>query len=313
MRLVGLMRAAASIKLVARRCTLTSGEGLGPGASILTSYDRQVSKRIAADGVTLAVQDEGEGPAVLLLHGFPDSSKVWRNQVPRLVDAGLRVVVPDLRGFGESDRPDGIDDYGVRRSVRDLHAVLDTLDIERARVVGHDFGAVVAWVFAGTAPDRVERLVAMSVGHPNTARERTVEQREKAWYQLFFQFTDVAEELLRRDDWKLMREILRGAGDLDRYLADLTRPGALTAALNWYRANLSPRRELEQGPALPAIAAPTLGLWSSGDNYLTEDRMIRSGEHVTGPWRYERIDGASHWLQLDRPDEVNALLVDFLA
>ena len=281
-----------------------------PGASILTSYDRSVSKRIAGDGITLSVQDEGEGPAVLLLHGFPDSSNLWRNQVPALLDAGLRVIAPDLRGFGKSDRPQGVDDYGVGRSVHDLHAVLDALGIERARVVGHDFGAAVAWVFAGTAPERVERLVVMSVGNPNTAR--TIEQREKAWYQLFFQFTDVAEELLRRDDWKLMREILRGDGDLDRYFADLARPGALTAALNWYRANLSPRRELERGRSLPAVAAPTLGLWSSGDNYLTEDRMIRSGEHVTGPWRYERIEGASHWLQLDRPDEVNALLVDFL-
>lgn len=269
-------------------------------------------RRIEGDGVTLSVLDEGEGPAVLLLHGFPDSSYVWRKQVPALLGAGLRVIAPDLRGFGESDRPGSVEDYGVVHSVRDAIVILDALGIERARVVGHDFGAAVAWAFAALAPDRVDRLVAMSVGHPNTTRERTIEQREKAWYQLFFQFTDVAEGLLQRDDWTLMREILRDDGDVDRYLADLARPGALTAALNWYRANLSPQRELEGGPSLPAVAAPTLGMWSSEDNYLTEIRMIRSAEHVTGPWRYERIEGASHWLQLDRPDEVNALLVDFL-
>jgi pimeloyl-ACP methyl ester carboxylesterase len=222
------------------------------------------------------------------------------------------VIAPDLRGFGESDRPESVEDYGVVHSVRDAIVILDALGIERAGVVGHDFGAAVAWAFAALAPDRVDRLVAMSVGHPNTTRERTIEQREKAWYQLFFQFTDVAEGLLQRDDWKLMREILRGDGDVDRYLADLARPGALTAGLNWYRANLSPQRELEGGPSLPAVAAPTLGIWSSGDNYLTEIRMIQSAEHVTGPWRYERIERASHWLQLDRPDEINALLVDFL-
>lgn len=269
-------------------------------------------RRIEGDGVTLSVLDEGEGPAVLLLDGFPDSSYVWRKQVPALLGAGLRVIAPDLRGFGESDRPGSVEDYGVVHSVRDAIVILDALGIERARVVGHDFGAAVAWAFAALAPDRVDRLVAMSVGHPNTTRERTIEQREKAWYQLFFQFTDVAEGLLQRDDWTLMREILRDDGDVDRYLADLARPGALTAALNWYRANLSPQRELEGGPSLPAVAAPTLGMWSSEDNYLTEIRMIRSAEHVTGPWRYERIEGASHWLQLDRPDEVNALLVDFL-
>jgi pimeloyl-ACP methyl ester carboxylesterase len=151
--------------------------------------------------------------------------------------------------------------------------------------------------------------VVMSVGHPST--RRTLEQREKAWYQLLFQFTGVAEELLMRDDWKLFREWLRGDGDLNRYLADLGRAGALTAGLNWYRANLAPERELESRPPLPDVAAPTLGLWSSGDNYLVESRMLESAEHVSGPWRYERIEGASHWLQLDEPERTNELLLEF--
>jgi pimeloyl-ACP methyl ester carboxylesterase len=116
-----------------------------------------------------------------------------------------------------------------------------------------------------------------------------------------------------RDDWKLFREFLRGDGDLERYLADLSRPGALTAGLNWYRANLAPQRELEPRARLPAVAAPTLGLWSSGDNYLTEDGMVQSAEFVTGPWRYERIEGASHWMQLDEPELINGLLLEFLS
>jgi pimeloyl-ACP methyl ester carboxylesterase len=114
-----------------------------------------------------------------------------------------------------------------------------------------------------------------------------------------------------RDDWKLFREWLRGDGDLHRYLADLGRAGALTAGLNWYRANLAPERELESRPPLPDVAAPTLGLWSSGDNYLVESRMLESAEHVSGPWRYERIEGASHWLQLDEPERTNELLLEF--
>ncbi len=264
------------------------------------------------DGVTLAVLDVGDGRPVVLLHGFPDSSYLWRRQLPALVGAGLRVIAPDLRGFGESDRPAEVHDYALSRSVLDVLAVLDALEVERAHVVGHDFGAVVAWLVAVSAPERVERLVAMSVGHPNALRERTIEQREKSWYQLLFQF-EAAERLLVRDDWKLLREVLRGAGDLDRYLADLSRPGALTAGLNWYRANLAPARELEERPPVPAVAAPTLGLWSSGDRYLAEDGIVRSADHVSGPWRYERIEGASHWLQLDQPEQVNALLVEFLA
>jgi pimeloyl-ACP methyl ester carboxylesterase len=270
-----------------------------------------VRRRVEGDRVTLAVLDEGTGPAVLLLHGFPDSSHVWRNQVPALAAAGFRAVAPDLRGFGESDAPAAVEEYALGRSVADVLAVLDALSLERTHVVGHDWGAVVAWLVASLAPERVERLVAMSVGHPNALRERTIEQREKAWYQLFFQF-EAAEELLARDDWKLFRELLRGDGDGERYLVDLARPGRLTAGLNWYRANLAPRLALEPQPQLPAVAAPTLGLWSSGDNYLTEDRMVGSAEHVTGPWRYERIDSASHWLQLDRPARVNELLLEFL-
>ena len=270
-------------------------------------------RRLEGDGVTLAVQDEGEGQPVLFIHGFPDSSRVWRHQVAALTAAGLRAIAPDMRGFGESDRPEGVAQYAISRSVRDMVAVLDALGVQRAHVVGHDWGAVVAWALAAAVPDRVQRLVAMSVGHPGAMRERSIEQREKSWYMLLFQFEGVAEELLSRNDWRLAREWMRGDGDVDRYIADLSRPGALTAGLNWYRANVAPQRELQERPPLPPVQAPTLGLWSTGDNYLTEEPMLRSGDCVAGPWRYERIEGASHWLQLDRPDEVNELLLEFLA
>jgi pimeloyl-ACP methyl ester carboxylesterase len=268
-------------------------------------------RRIAGSGVELAVRDEGEGPAVLLLHGFPDSSYLWRHQIEALVGAGFRAIAPDLRGFGESERPAAVEAYALRHLLADVSALLDALGLERAHVVGHDWGAGVAWIYAAVHPERVERLAVLSVGHPNAGREPSIEQREKAWYQLLFQFEGVAEELLRRDDWRLLRQFLRGAGDVDRYVVDLARPGALTAALNWYRANIPPGWELEPRD-LPPVAAPTLGLWSDGDAYLTEEPMRRSGEHVTGGWRYERIDGASHWLQLDRPERVNELLLEFL-
>ena len=129
---------------------------------------------------------------------------------------------------------------------------------------------------------------------------------------LLFQFEGVAEQLLSRNDWKLARAWLRDNGDVDRYVSDLARPGALTAALNWYRANITPGRELEAPRDFPSVPAPTLGLWSTGDDYLTEEPMLRSADHVTGGWWYERIDGASHWLQLDVPQRINELLLEFL-
>lgn len=248
----------------------------------------------------------------MLLHGFPDSSALWRNQVPALSGAGMRVMAPDLRGFGQSDRPQAVEDYAISRSFADIIAVLDGLGISRTHVVGHDFGAGLAWALAALAPERVDRLVVMSVGHPNTLREPTIEQRQKFWYQLLFQFEDVAETLLTRNDWRLFREWLKNAADVERYLVDLSRPGALTAGLNWYRANSAPHLELKPRRAFPAVAAPTLGLWSAGDEYLTEEPMIRSGAHVKGPWRYEKIENASHWMPLDEPARINELLLEFL-
>ncbi|MFL5955170.1 MAG: alpha/beta fold hydrolase [Gaiellaceae bacterium] len=264
------------------------------------------------DGLALNVRDEGDGAPVVLLHGFPDSSHVWRKQIPALVGAGFRAIAPDLRGYGESDKPQEVDAYRMTTSAADVVAILDALGIERAHVVGHDWGAGLAWVVAGLHPDRVEKLVAMSVGHPD-AQEPTVEQREKSWYMLWFQFEGLAEEVIPRDDWKLLREWTRGDGDVERYIADLSRPGAMTAALNWYRANVLPQRELVPKRAFPQVAAPTMGLWSSGDHYLLEAPIKASGQHVAGGWRYERIDGASHWLQLDQPERVNELLLEFLA
>src|SRR5919108_2913975 len=184
-------------------------------------------RRIPGDGVELDVLDEGEGAPVLLVHGFPDSSHLWRHQVPALTGAGLRAIAPDMRGFGASDRPEAVEAYRLGRAVADLLALLDALGIGRAHVVGHDWGAAVAWLLAAIHPDRVERLVAMSVGHPG-ARRRTIADREKAWYMLLFQFEGIAEELLRRDDWALFRDWLRNDGDVDRYVEDLARPGALT-------------------------------------------------------------------------------------
>ena len=188
---------------------------------------------------------------MLLLHGFPDSSRLWREQIPALNAAGLRTVAPDLRGFGESDRPQDVEAYSVGRSVGDIVAVLDGLGIERAHVVGHDWGAGVAWALALLVPERVDKLVVMSVGHPATFARPPLAQREKSWYMLFFQFPE-AEALLERDDWALMREWAATHPDLERVFADLQRPGALTAALELVPRERAPA---QRAGALRAAAA----------------------------------------------------------
>src|SRR4051794_3731965 len=174
--------------------------------------------RIRGDGVELEVRDDGDrgAPAVLLVHGFPDSSHLWRHQIAALTDAGLRMVAPDMRGFGASDKPAEVEAYRLTRAVADLVAILDALSIDKARLVGHDWGAAVAWIFAALHPNRVERLVAMSVGHP-AAQRRTIADREKAWYMLLFQFEGVAEELLTRTTWRSLPGCLAGAAAADPY------------------------------------------------------------------------------------------------
>ena len=267
--------------------------------------------RHEVNGIGLEVHDEGDGPAVLFLHGWPDSHRLWRHQVAALTAAGYRCVVPDLRGFGESDRPAEVEAYALPLLAGDVLGVLDQLGIERAHVVGHDWGAALAWVVAGFAPDRVDHLVAMSVGHLSSFRDAGWAQREKSWYMLLFQFEGVAEQWLSNDDFANLRS-WSSHPDADAVIADLARPGAITASLNWYRANIPPSSLVEAGIDLPPVAAPTMGIWSSGDFALLEAQMTGSADHVKGPWRYERVEGAGHWMQLEQPETVNALLLDFL-
>jgi pimeloyl-ACP methyl ester carboxylesterase len=268
-------------------------------------------KTIPLGDLTFAVQDDGDGPAVVLLHGFPDSHSLWAHQVGALVSAGYRVVVPDLRGFGESSKPAEVERYGVLDLVGDVLGILDSLDVQRAHVVGHDWGAVLAWAMAAFVPDRVDHLAALSVGHPSAFGDAGLVQRQKSWYMLLFQFEGIAEQWLSADDFANMRAWSQHP-DMDQVAVDLARPGALTAALNWYRANVHPRTWIEPPLVFPQITAPTMGVWSSGDFALDESGMTGSQRYVDGSWRYERIEGAGHWMQLEAPDQVSALLVDFL-
>jgi pimeloyl-ACP methyl ester carboxylesterase len=269
--------------------------------------------RVDSNGVGIEYDVHGpdDGPAVVLLHGFPDSARMWRHQVPALTEAGFRVVTPDLRGYGRSDKPEASDAYNLLFLAGDVLAVLDDAGIARARVVGHDWGAALAWVVATAAADRVERLVVLSVGHPLAFRAAGMPQHERSWYMLLYQFEGIAEQWLSADGWANFREWCAHP-DADAVTAELERDGALTPALSYYRANLPPASFVEPPPELPPVTVPTMGIWSSGDRHLLERQMRDSADHCAGGFRYERIDGPGHWIMLDAPDEVNRLLLDFL-
>lgn len=268
--------------------------------------------RVTVAGDSFPLLDLGAGPPVLLLHGFPDSRRLWRRQVPALVDAGLRVLAPDLRGFGDAPAPGEVEPYKVRNLIADIAGLLQAIGVPRVRLVGHDWGASLAWAVAMYAPPLVERLAVLSVGAPGASGWRTLEQRQRSWYFLLFQFAGVAEAQLMHDDWRLMREWAGDSPDVEREIAALARPGRLTAGLNWYRANVAPRAPAAAEPVHPKVDVPVLALWGERDPYLTEAQMTTSQDCVSGGWRYERIAAAGHWLMLDQPARVNPLLTAFL-
>jgi pimeloyl-ACP methyl ester carboxylesterase len=267
--------------------------------------------RVTGDGgvgIEVFVEGPDDGVPVLFLHGWPDSHRLWRHQVKALSDAGYRTIAPDLRGFGDSDKPEEVEAYKLAHSVVDMLAVLDACDVASANVVSHDWGAVAGWGMAAFAPDRVQRLVAMSVGHPKAFSEAGFEQRMRTLYMLLFNVPVVAEQWFGT----FGSQFLSAHKDREAVLADFERPGALTASFGWYRANAHPRTIINPPPELPPIRCPVMGIWSSHDPALTEKQMVNSQAYVEGSWRYERIADASHWMQLDAPDELNRLLVNFL-
>jgi pimeloyl-ACP methyl ester carboxylesterase len=269
---------------------------------------------IDINGLSFAVDVRGpdDGTPVVLLHGWPDRGALWNKQIPALNDAGFRTIAPDLRGFGDSAKPEAVDQYNLLLLAGDVLGIMDRLGVAKAHVVGHDWGAALSWAIAGFMPDRVDQLVAMSVAHPSAFRVAGLAQRRLSWYMLLFQFEGVAEQWLAMDDWANLRDFASGHGDIAQVIADASRPGALTAGLSWYRANVPPESLVAPAIDFPPIAAETLGIWSSGDDYLLEEPMKQSGAFVSGGFRYERIDGASHWMQLDAAGELNRLVLGFL-
>jgi pimeloyl-ACP methyl ester carboxylesterase len=272
--------------------------------------------RIAANGLTHFVRDEGlaDAPAAMLLHGFPDSADLWAAMTPTLVGAGFRIVVPDLRGFGRTDMATRTAAYDIYAgAVPDVLAILDALKLARVHLVGHDFGAAVAWALAAQAEGRFLTLTAVSVGHPRAFLSAGVEQKLKSWYIVVHQFCGLAEAIYRLNDWAFLRRFCAGKTDVAATIAMLKRRGRLTAGLRWYRANVGLARMLRPPPpgrlGEEIVRIPTMGVWSDGDRYLTEAQMSASARYVEAPWRYERMGAAGHWIPLDEPERLSALLI----
>ncbi len=263
--------------------------------------------RVDHDGLVLDVTLAGDpaGDPVVLLHGFPQSARSWRRVVEHLADDGLRLVVPDQRGYSPGARPDDVAAYGVEALVGDVLAVADAVGAETFHLVGHDWGASVSWALAAAHPGRVRTLTALSVPHlasfGRALREDPEQQRLSA-YIARFRRRGEAEEALLADDAAALRAIYDGAvaaDDVESYVA-LMREGALTPALSWYRAM---GRELSE---TPPVSVPTTFVWGEQDRATSEAAALGCGELVEADYRFVRLPDVGHW----SPDQVPQVVAD---
>lgn len=258
--------------------------------------------------VQLKAEISGTGTPILLLHGFPDTRKMWQTITPYFTANNYQVIAPDMRGFGDSPMPKSKKDYKVDLIVADLVELLKTNNITQpVYVMGHDWGAVIAWCFALTHPELVKKMVALSVGHPKAYAWAGWEQKKKGLYVVGFQFPGLAEHVLSKKDFRSLRQWGKQHPDIEESIQNIARPGRLTAGLNYYRSNLI---SAFTNP-WPNCKVPVLGVLGANDSLLAEDQMMDSEKYMDAEWEYVRLDNMGHWIPLEQPKELYELVHDW--
>jgi pimeloyl-ACP methyl ester carboxylesterase len=280
------------------------------------------ASRIASNGITLEVAQAGpeSGRPVVLLHGFPEPWIGWRHQIGPLAEAGYRVLAPDQRGYGRSDKPRRVADYALDLLAADVLGLIEAAGHERVALVGHDWGAIVAWWVAIHHPDRLDRLIILNGPHPVAFRRYVrshPSQLLRSWYVFFFQLPGLPEWYLRRNRWSALTRALTttirprtfSEEDLDRYRRAWSEPGAIRAMIHWYRAAL---RHRPKPPADPRVKVPTLLIWGARDHFLGP-RLAEASLAFCDQAQFEPIADATHWVQHEEPERVNRAMLAFLA
>lgn len=276
---------------------------------------------VRANGLRFRSMVDGPaaGEMVLLLHGFPEGAESWSKQVDALAKTGCLAVAPDMRGYGLTDAPEGTEPYAISHLVDDVAGIIKAFGRSEAHIAGHDWGALVAWFFASRHPETTRSLTVLSVGHPAAVAAAIAEdedQRRRSRYISLFLQEGKAEHVLAADDMRQLRAMFALPPNpdavprsvVDHFARSLSRPGRLTAALNYYRANFAGGRSWRELAETVKVTAPTVLLWGDEDPALGRRSAESTAEHVDGPFRLEVLEGAGHWLQFERPDEVNRSL-----
>lgn len=285
------------------------------------------SQFITTNNINLHVMTDGpeNGTAVILLHGFPEFHYGWKNQIPALVQAGFRVIVPDQRGYNLSDKPGGISAYDVDILAKDIVGLFDHFGIQKAKLIGHDWGAAVAWMVAINHPERLEKLAILNVPHPDVMADFVLNnpaQRKKSWYVYFFQIPWFVEWILSKNNFEYLARMLRRSGrkntfteaDIVEYKKAWSQNGAVTGMLNWYRAAM--RRGLRstlkrKKPSARRVHVPTMMLWGKRDIALSFE-MAQPSIDLCDQGKLTFFDKSTHWVQHDASAEVNQKLIEFM-
>lgn len=258
-----------------------------------------------------------DGEPVLLLHGFPSSSWEWKHQLRQLGLAGYRAVAPNQRGYSPGARPEAVEDYAMVHLLFDVLGMADALGWDRFHLVGHDWGAAVAWGVAVAFPDRLRSVAPISVPHPDAFAEELADPEScqasaSGYFDLFVQ--PGFEETLVANDRAFLRSVFDGVdpADVEVHLAEIGNVDAMRAGLNWYRANVSRDGGLTPQP-VGDIRVPTMFLWSDQDAALCREPAEATGDYVDAPYRFEIIEGVNHWVPEVAAEQVSALLLEHLA
>jgi pimeloyl-ACP methyl ester carboxylesterase len=289
-------------------------------ANLMTNEGIELREGYAevGDDTTLHYIEAGEGPLVLLLHGFPEFWFGWRRQIAPLAAAGFRVVAPDTRGYNLSSRPAAVEAYAVDRLAADIRGLIGKLGSESAVLVGHDWGGTIAWTTAMNHPDVVDRLAILNAAHPRRLQQGLMNpnQLRKSWYFFFFALPGLPEDVVHARDWHFFRHFLQDANppytpqELERYVEAWSQPGAATGMINYYRASVRSSQKQAKAAIRP-ISAPTLVIWGQRDGYLGSDLAEPERDDVPNLKGVERLSDASHWVHHDEAQRVNELLIDF--
>ena len=300
---------------------------------VSNNYDTLQHEFVNVNGIRMHYVTMGDGGSgsdfslIVFLHGFPEFWYSWRHQIPYFAKH-FKVVAPDLRGYGETEKPPEISEYRIDKLVRDVIELIHSLGKEKAIIVGHDWGAIIGWSIAMIAPSVVEKLIIMNAPHPALYQKNAFKnliQMQKSWYVFFFLLQKVPEKVLNGNNFALLKLMFESSikrkdkftqSNIENYISSWRKEGGagITGGINYYRANLNAEfwENLGESIPFPKIRTPTLLIWGEDDIFFEKELTENTKEFIEAPFSLKLISDCGHWVQQEAPDEVNQIIHEFL-